>query len=66
MLQLQRFTLDLNFNRKKLNDLISFPLLLNMNPFLDPDTKPEIFEELIKENPLNQAHKIIVSQTTKK
>lgn len=34
-LQLQRFTLDMQtFNRKKLNDRVSFPLYLNMNRFL--------------------------------
>ncbi len=36
MLQLNRFTLDMQtFNRKKLNDLVSFPLILNVNAFLE-------------------------------
>ena len=35
-LQLQRFTLDMTtFNRKKLNDRVTFPLTLNMNHFLN-------------------------------
>ena len=38
MLQLQRFTIDYTtFNRKKINDEVSFPLILNVNPFLDKD-----------------------------
>jgi len=34
--QLNRFTLDTNtWQRKKLNDKVSFPVVLNMNHFLD-------------------------------
>jgi len=43
-LQLQRFTLDMNtFQRKKLNDRVTFPMLLNMNHFLNEkmQTDPE-------------------------
>jgi hypothetical protein len=29
------------FNRKKLNDLCTFPLYLNMNHFLDTDTQED-------------------------
>ena len=58
MLQLQRFTLDVTtFNRKKLNDEVSFPLYLNMNHFLDPETAAdsEKLNQLINENPLKEA-----------
>lgn len=38
MLQLNRFTLDMTtFNRKKINDKVAFPPVLNINPFLDPE-----------------------------
>ena len=50
-LQLTRFTLDMQtWNRKKLNDNVSFPLLLNMNPFLDSEQLKDnsIFTELQK------------------
>lgn len=57
MLQLTRFTLDFQtFNRKKLNDSVSFPLVLNMNHFLDQEElkDDQIFEKLVKDNPLNE------------
>jgi len=56
MLQLQRFTIDMQtFNRKKLNDEVSFPLILNVNPFLDKDQlKDDVFlNDLISENILS-------------
>ena len=56
MLQLQRFTIDFQtMNRKKLNDEVSFPLTLNMNPFLDKDQiqNNQFLEALMKDNPLN-------------
>lgn len=35
-LQLNRFTMDMTtWQRKKLNDKVSFPLVLNMNHFID-------------------------------
>lgn len=42
------------FQRKKLNDRVSFPQLLNMNHFLDAEKLTEIdpTNELIKDNPL--------------
>ena len=47
-----RFTLDLQtFQRVKINDRVTFPLLLNMNPFLR-DYKEEEIEKLIEDNPL--------------
>lgn len=50
-----RFTLDFQtFNRKKLNDRVTFPTLLNMNHFME-DQKLQTFEEtqkLIADNPL--------------
>lgn len=44
------------FNRKKLNDEVSFPLLLNMNHFLDQETLGDNakLKDLIAENPLNE------------
>ena len=60
MLQLQRFTLDMQtFNRKKLNDMVSFPLYLNMNHFLDKETQndEERLQKLIDQNPLNDVAK---------
>ena len=54
-LQLQRFTLDMvTFNRKKLNDRVTFPLTLNMNHFLDEAKQHDLqqTEDLIKQNPL--------------
>jgi len=56
-LQLQRFTLDLNtWQRKKLNERVSFPLVLNMNHFLNEQKQQDWSqtETLIKENPLNE------------
>ena len=54
MLQLNRFTLDMTtFNRKKINDKVAFPLVLNVNPFLDADSTDEQFEAMRNENPLN-------------
>jgi len=43
------------FNRKKLNDEVSFPLILNVNPFLDKDQlKDDTFlNDLISENILS-------------
>jgi len=64
MLQLQRFTLDIQtFNRKKLNDEVSFPLLLDMNHFLDKESlnDPKAYEELITGNPLNDVKKMMAS-----
>jgi len=68
MLQLQRFTLDMQtFNRKKLNDLVSFPLVLNMNHFLDSETKnqSDLLKKLIDENPLKTAQRILASVNKK-
>lgn len=44
------------FNRKKLNDEVSFPLVLNVNPFLDKDQiqNDQFLADLIQDNPLNQ------------
>lgn len=49
-LQLQRFTLDYRtWQRKKLDERVTFPLILNMNHFLDEakQTDPEKLKELI-------------------
>lgn len=47
-----RFTLDYTtFSRVKINDKVTFPLLLNMNPFLR-EYKDEDIERLISDNPL--------------
>ena len=57
MLQLQRFTIDYQtFNRKKINDEVSFPLVLNINPFLDKDQiqNDQFLVDLIEDNPLNK------------
>ena len=58
-LQMQRFTLDMaTFNRKKLNNKVSFPPLLNMNHFMD-DEKVSDYQttrSLIDENPLHKVH----------
>lgn len=54
-LQLNRFTLDYTtFNRKKLNDRVTFPLILNMNPFLHEESLQDFSktEELINDNDL--------------
>ena len=62
MLQLQRFTLDFTtFNRKKLNDEVSFPLYLNMNHFLDDEAVQSVekLEQLVAENPLIEAKKLL-------
>lgn len=54
MLQLNRFTLDMTtFNRKKINDKVAFPLVLNVNPFLDSASTDEQFDAMSTENPLN-------------
>lgn len=44
------------WQRKKLNDKVSFPLLLNMNHFLDEALQQDFpkTEELISENPLSK------------
>jgi ubiquitin C-terminal hydrolase len=45
MLQLNRFTLDMTtFNRKKINEKVAFPLVLNVNPFLDTEATEEQFK----------------------
>ena len=67
MLQLQRFTLDYQtMNRKKLNDTVSFPLLLDMNHFLDKETLTDAkaYEELIAGNPLNDLKKMMAPAKT--
>lgn len=47
-----RFTLDYQtFSRVKINDKVTFPLLLNMNPFLG-EYKDEEITKLIDDNPL--------------
>ena len=54
-LQLNRFTIDMNtWQRKKLNDRVSFPLLLNMNHFLNEAKQSDLnlAEALKRENPL--------------
>ena len=59
-LQLIRFTLDMQtFNRKKINDSVSFPLLLNMNHFLDEENCQDeaLLKKLISLNPLNEVKK---------
>ena len=56
-LQLQRFTLDMQtFNRKKINDRVTFPLTLNMNHFLNEEKQndQDQTDEMIKKNPLNE------------
>jgi len=47
------------FNRKKLNDLCTFPLYLNMNHFLDKDTQEheEKLKKMIDQNPLLEVSK---------
>lgn len=65
MLQLQRFTLDLvSFNRKKLNEEVTFPLYLNMNHFMDSESNSDKqkLAELIAENPLREAKLILQKQ----
>ena len=56
MLQLQRFVVKSGV-RKKLNDEVSFPLMLNMNHFLDENlvSSPDKLKSLIAENPLISA-----------
>lgn len=66
MLQLQRFTLDFTtFNRKKLNDEVSFPLYLNMNHFLDSEAvqSKEKLQQLVAENPLIEAQGLLKKST---
>ena len=67
-LQLNRFTLDYaTFNRKKLNDKVSFPLVLNMNTFLNEDSLKDeaTINSLIKDNPLNEVNPNIFAQNMK-
>lgn len=47
------------FNRKKINDSVSFPLLLNMNHFLDEENCQDeaLLKNLINLNPLNEVKK---------
>lgn len=62
MLQLQRFTIDYQtFNRKKLNDEVTFPLILNVNPFLDKDQiqNDAFLAQLIEDNPLAKVKKMM-------
>lgn len=54
-LQLQRFDLDYNtMQRKKIDERVTFPLILNMNHFLDEAKQcdPEQLSQLIDQNPL--------------
>ncbi|CAI2367721.1 unnamed protein product [Moneuplotes crassus] len=53
-LNFKRFTLDYTtFQRVKINDKVTFPLLLNMNPFLREYSSEEV-EKLIEDNPLSK------------
>lgn len=53
-LNFNRFTLDYTtFQRVKINDKVTFPLLLNMNPFLREYSQEEI-DKLIEDNPLSK------------
>ena len=50
-----RFTLDYRtWQRKKLDERVTFPLILNMNHFLDEakQSDPEQLKDLISQNPL--------------
>ena len=54
-LQLARFTLDMQtWQRKKVDERVTFPLVLNMNHFLDEakQSDPEQLTKLIDKNPL--------------
>jgi hypothetical protein len=46
------------FTRKKLNNKVSFPPLLNMNHFMDAEkvSDSEATRKLIEENPLHKIH----------
>lgn len=45
MIQLNRFTIDYlspNFSRIKINDRVTFPLFLNMSPFMHPVSEQDL------------------------
>ncbi|GCE98120.1 ubiquitin carboxyl-terminal hydrolase 8 [Zygosaccharomyces mellis] len=68
VLQLKRFEHHLNGNNVKLNDIVEFPLYLNMRNYCDGDDVPDIVFELIgiiaHRGTVNEGHYIAFTKVT--